>query len=96
MRQREEVEGATQQGGAGEEVEAPRWLDPPELSAAELEAPAREGGGAPAGRAGDSRGGTCGGRERGERDEEDVDIGDNKTRGLFCIYLCPLKGYEPK
>ena len=36
------------------------------------------------------------GEERGESDEEDVDIEDEKTQGLFCIYSCPLKGYGPK
>ena len=34
--------------------------------------------------------------ERGESDEEDVDIEDEKTQGLFCIYSCSLKGYGPK
>ena len=36
------------------------------------------------------------GEERGERDEEDIDIEDEKTQGLFCIYSCHLKGYGPK
>ncbi|KAG2625828.1 hypothetical protein PVAP13_3KG297054 [Panicum virgatum] len=97
-------EGAARHGGGGEEVEVPR-------SARAQRGGARgtgEGGRRSTG--GESRGllrrrywrppaaaaALVGGRERGERDEENVDIEGDKTQGLFCIYSCLLKDYGSK
>ena len=73
------------------------------LGAGELETGVTTGGGG-GGRGGEARRSwrppaaavALVGEERGESDEEDVDIEDEKTQGLFCIYSCPLKGYGPK